>query len=69
MKEDHLDWGSVSSAVEGLLFDSHSADESDEEDVDVYFGDDCTNIIEIWLTLAILNILGPFLFVLDFVEI
>ena len=40
-KEDHLDWGSISSAVKGLLFDSHNADESDEEDVDEYFGDDC----------------------------
>ena len=69
MKEDHLHWGSVSSAVEGLLFDSHSADESDQEDGDVYFGGDCTNMIDIWVTLAILNILGPFLFVFDFLEI
>ena len=35
------EWGSVSSAVERLLFDSHNADESDKEDVDEYFGDDC----------------------------
>ena len=41
MKKDHLDWRSVSSAVEVLLFDSHNTDESDEEDVDKYFGDDC----------------------------
>ena len=41
MKEDHLDWGNVSSAVEVLLFDRHNTDESDEEDVDEYFGDDC----------------------------
>ena len=40
MTEDHLDWGSVSSAVDGLLFDSHNADESDKENVDEYFGDD-----------------------------
>ena len=41
MKKDHLDWRSVSSSVEVLLFDSHDTDESDEEDVDEYFGDDC----------------------------
>ena len=39
MKEDHLDWRSISSAAEGLLFDSHNVDVSDEEDVDEYFGD------------------------------
>ena len=36
-----MDWGSVPSAVEGLLFDSHNADESDEEHFDEYFRDDC----------------------------
>ena len=41
MKEDHLDWRSISCAAEGLLFDSHNADVSDEEDVDEYFGDVC----------------------------
>ena len=41
MKEDHLDWGSVSSAVEVLLFDSDNTNERYEEDVDEYFGDDC----------------------------
>ena len=40
MTEDHLDWESISSAVDGLLFDSHNADESDKEDVDEYLGDD-----------------------------
>ena len=41
MKKDHLDWGSVSSAAEVLLFDSNNTDERYEEDIDEYFGDDC----------------------------
>ena len=36
------------SAVEGLLVDSHNADESDKQDVDMHFGDDCMSSKHYW---------------------
>ena len=50
---DHEGWliwnqEAYSSAVEGLLFDSHNADESDKEDVNEYFGDDCLSDKRDW---------------------
>ena len=56
MKEDHLDWGSVSSAVEVLLFDSDNTDERYEEDVDEYFGDDCMFDQHDWNSIDFLEI-------------
>ena len=71
MKEDHLDWGSVSSAVEGMLFDSHNADKVMKSTLmSIFKMIVClTNLNEIRVILAILNLLRPFLFVFDFLEI
>ena len=59
------------SVVEEALFDSHNADESYEEGVDKYFGDYCMSDEHDWNLghIFILNLLGPFLFVFDILEI
>ena len=59
------------SAAEGLLVDSRNADESDEEDMKEYFGDDYMRgeHDRNRVTFAVLNLLGPFLFVFGILEI
>ena len=42
------DYEAYPSVVEELLFDSYNADESDEEGVDKYFGDDCMSDEHDW---------------------
>ena len=71
MKEDHLDRGSVSSAVEVLLLTAIILMKVMKRTLmSILEMIVClTNMIEIRVTFVILNLLGPFLFLFDFLEI
>ena len=59
------------SAIEELLFDDHNADESDEREVDKYFGDNCMNGKYDWNSseICFIVLFGPLLFVFDILGI
>ena len=71
MKEDHLDRGSVSSAVEVLLLTAIILMKVMKRTLmSILEMIVClTNMTEIRVTFVILNLLGPFLFLFDFLEI